>query len=165
MEPRPRQNDAPIAMQPGRAYEASGDFGAARTNYFKAADRDNAYAQNNPGVLYDSGLGGFPKDDHEAVSCTDDEIFKRGIFRLVKALDCIGGQLAHPYRGNLQFGLEAALLLDRIQKEFPKAFESSAGGRIAYPNLSAYVARGEERSAFRRAFDVQLAVFTAASTS
>jgi glutathione S-transferase len=34
-----------------------------------------------------------------------------------------------------------------------------------YPNLSAYVARGEARPAFKRAFDAQLAVFTAASTS
>ncbi|MGX0964935.1 glutathione S-transferase [Bradyrhizobium japonicum] len=33
-----------------------------------------------------------------------------------------------------------------------------------YPDLSAYVARGEARPAFRRAFDAQLAVFTAAST-
>jgi glutathione S-transferase len=33
-----------------------------------------------------------------------------------------------------------------------------------YLNLSAYVARGEARPAFRRAFDAQLAVFTAAST-
>jgi glutathione S-transferase len=32
-----------------------------------------------------------------------------------------------------------------------------------YPNLSAYVARGEARPAFRRAFAAQLAVFTAAS--
>jgi glutathione S-transferase len=31
-----------------------------------------------------------------------------------------------------------------------------------YPNLSAYVARGEARPAYRRAFDAQLAVFTAA---
>ena len=29
-----------------------------------------------------------------------------------------------------------------------------------YPNLSAYVARGEARPAYRRAFDAQLAVFT-----
>jgi glutathione S-transferase len=34
-----------------------------------------------------------------------------------------------------------------------------------YPNLSAYVARGEERPAYKRAFAAQLAVFTAASTS
>jgi glutathione S-transferase len=33
-----------------------------------------------------------------------------------------------------------------------------------YPNLSAYVARSEARPAFKRAFDAQLAVFTAAST-
>jgi len=30
-----------------------------------------------------------------------------------------------------------------------------------YPNLSAYVARGEARAAYKRAFDAQLAVFTA----
>ncbi|WP_150291442.1 glutathione S-transferase family protein [Sphingobium estronivorans] len=34
----------------------------------------------------------------------------------------------------------------------------------AYPALSAYVARGEARPAYRRAFDAQRAVFTAAST-
>jgi glutathione S-transferase len=33
-----------------------------------------------------------------------------------------------------------------------------------YPNLSAYVAHGEARPAYKRAFDAQLAVFTAAST-
>jgi glutathione S-transferase len=33
-----------------------------------------------------------------------------------------------------------------------------------YPNLSTYVARGESRPAFKRAFDAQLAVFTAASS-
>ncbi len=33
-----------------------------------------------------------------------------------------------------------------------------------YPVLSAYVARGEARPAFRRAFEAQLAVFTAVST-
>jgi glutathione S-transferase len=33
-----------------------------------------------------------------------------------------------------------------------------------YPNLSAYVARGEARPAYRRAFDAQLAVFSAASS-
>jgi glutathione S-transferase len=29
-----------------------------------------------------------------------------------------------------------------------------------YPNLAAYVARGEARPAYQRAFDAQLAVFT-----
>ncbi|MEK1890965.1 MAG: hypothetical protein AAAB35_26040, partial [Phyllobacterium sp.] len=32
-----------------------------------------------------------------------------------------------------------------------------------YPNLSAYVARGEARPAYKRALDAQLAVFAAAS--
>ena len=39
----------------------------------------------------------------------------------------------------------------------------SSGMLDDYPNLAAYVARGEARPAFRRAFDAQLAVFTAAS--
>jgi len=34
-----------------------------------------------------------------------------------------------------------------------------------YPNLSAYVARGEARPAYKRAFDAQLAVFNATQTS
>ena len=40
----------------------------------------------------------------------------------------------------------------------------STGILDEYANLSAYVARGETRPAFRRAFDAQLAVFIAAST-
>jgi glutathione S-transferase len=40
-------------------------------------------------------------------------------------------------------------------------FRSKGSGILsAYPNLSAYVARGEARPAFRRAFDAQSAVFT-----
>lgn len=39
----------------------------------------------------------------------------------------------------------------------------SSGLLQAYPTLAAYVARGEARPAFQRAFDAQLAVFTAAS--
>ena len=38
------------------------------------------------------------------------------------------------------------------------------GSGLLDQNLAAYVARGEARPAFRRAFDAQLAVFTAAST-
>jgi len=34
-----------------------------------------------------------------------------------------------------------------------------------HPNLSAYIARGEARPAYQRAFDAQLAVFTVASSS
>jgi glutathione S-transferase len=39
----------------------------------------------------------------------------------------------------------------------------SSGLLDEYPNLAAYVARGEARLAFQRAFAAQLAVFTAAS--
>ena len=41
---------------------------------------------------------------------------------------------------------------------------SGSGIVEEYPNLAAYVARGEARPAYKRAFDAQLAVFTAAST-
>jgi glutathione S-transferase len=40
---------------------------------------------------------------------------------------------------------------------------SGSGMLEEYPNLTAYVARGEARPAYKRAFDDQLAVFTAAS--
>lgn len=42
--------------------------------------------------------------------------------------------------------------------------KASSGMLDEYPNISAYVARGEARPAYKRAFDAQLAVFTAAST-
>ena len=42
---------------------------------------------------------------------------------------------------------------------------SGAGIVEKYPRLSAYVARGEARPAYKRAFDAQLAVFLAASTT
>ena len=41
---------------------------------------------------------------------------------------------------------------------------SGSGLVEEYPNLAAYVARGEARPAYQRAFDAQLAVFTAASS-
>jgi glutathione S-transferase len=41
----------------------------------------------------------------------------------------------------------------------------SSGILERYPNLCAYVARGEARAAFRRAFDAQLAVFTGKAAS
>jgi glutathione S-transferase len=40
---------------------------------------------------------------------------------------------------------------------------SGSGLLEEYPNVAAYVARGEARPAYRRAFAAQLAVFTAAS--
>ena len=39
---------------------------------------------------------------------------------------------------------------------------TASGTLEAYPNLSAYVARGEARPAYKRALDAQLAVFTGA---
>jgi glutathione S-transferase len=36
----------------------------------------------------------------------------------------------------------------------------SSGILDEYPNLAAYIARGEGRPAYRRAFDAQLAVYT-----
>jgi glutathione S-transferase len=38
-----------------------------------------------------------------------------------------------------------------------------AGMLVEYPNLAAYVARGEARPAYKRAFDAQLAAFTAST--
>ena len=44
-------------------------------------------------------------------------------------------------------------------------FRSKASGILSeYPNLSAYVARGESRPAFRRAFAAQLAVFSSSQS-
>jgi glutathione S-transferase len=40
----------------------------------------------------------------------------------------------------------------------------SSGLLTEYPNLSAYVARGEARPAYQRAFAAQLAAYVAAST-
>ena len=42
---------------------------------------------------------------------------------------------------------------------------SGSGLLEEYPSLSAYVARGEARPAYQRAFDAQLAVFKAASSA
>jgi glutathione S-transferase len=41
---------------------------------------------------------------------------------------------------------------------------SGSGMLDEYPDLSTYVARGQPRPAYKRAFDAQLAVVTAAST-
>jgi hypothetical protein len=98
--------------------------------YWVALDRDNC-------ELVRAGLLRFRRPDSYTTNelpstngqldlmYADDEILKRGIFRLAEALDCIGGQLTHPHRDRLEFGLEATVLLDRIQKEFPGAFEGN----------------------------------------
>ena len=56
----------------------------------------------------------------------------------------------------------------RVQRRRPDDGDGAAqalrmGILEEYPNLSAYVARGQARPAFKRAFDAQLAVFTAAT--
>lgn len=70
-----------------------------------------------------------------SLAFADDQVLKRGIVRLSEAIECIGGQLAHSYRGNLAFGLEAALLLDRIQKEFNDAFDGDPFWGMRVPGL------------------------------
>jgi glutathione S-transferase len=45
-----------------------------------------------------------------------------------------------------------------------RRFEPGAGIVEEHPNLAAYVARGEARPAYKRAFEAQLAVFNAASS-
>jgi hypothetical protein len=53
----------------------------------------------------------------------DDGLLNPGLLRLAESIDCIGGQLAN--RGKRAFGLEAALLLDRIQRDFPEALRGN----------------------------------------
>ena len=65
----------------------------------------------------------------------DNKILNRGLARLAEAIECIGGQLAHPYRANKAFGLDAVLLLDRIQKEFPSAFKGDHFWQLRVPGL------------------------------
>src|SRR5215471_765663 len=114
-------------------------------NYWVALDRDNC-------ELVRAGLLRFRRphsyNTNELPSTSsqldllyaDNEVLRRGIFHLAEALDCIGGQLAHPYRGKLEFGLEAALLLDRTQKEFADVFDGSHWWNTRIPGwLNTYV--------------------------
>jgi hypothetical protein len=50
------------------------------------------------------------------------ELLKRGIRCLAEGIECIGGQLG--FRGDRLIALEAALLLDRLQRTHPEAFEN-----------------------------------------
>jgi TPR repeat protein len=59
-------DDARVAMQLGRAYQAAKNFEAARIQYVKASQQGNAVAAANLASLYATGQGG-PKDDTEAV--------------------------------------------------------------------------------------------------
>jgi glutathione S-transferase len=53
---------------------------------------------------------------------------------------------------------------DLMMVSVPLRLKASSGLLDEFPNLSAYVARGGARPAYKRAFDAQLAAFTAAST-
>jgi hypothetical protein len=63
----------------------------------------------------------------------DLEFLRRGLLRLAEAIECIGGQLGQ--RGDRAFALEAALLLDRIQKEHPDVFTDNPSWRHRVPGL------------------------------
>jgi hypothetical protein len=108
--------------------------------YWVALDRDNCELVR-AGLLrlrrpHSYKTNELPSTNSQlGLAYVDDEILKQGILRLAEALDCIGGQLAHPHRNNLRFGLEAALLLDRIQKEFPSAFEGNHWWKTRVPGL------------------------------
>jgi hypothetical protein len=72
----------------------------------------------------------------------DDRVLKKGLFRLAEAIECIGGQLAHPNRNRRVFALHAAVLLDRIQQEFPDVFAGNPWWKLRVPGLlKQYVVR------------------------
>ena len=72
----------------------------------------------------------------------DDRVLKKGLFRLAEAIECIGGQLAHPNRNWRVFALHAAVLLDRIQQEFPDVFAGNPWWKLRVPGLlKQYVVR------------------------
>ncbi len=60
-------NDARIAMQLGRAYQAAKNFDAARSQLLKAYQNGSPQAAAGVALLYMNGRDGFPKDDVEAV--------------------------------------------------------------------------------------------------
>jgi hypothetical protein len=112
--------------------------------YWVGLDRDNCELVRT-GLLRFRRPGSYTTNELPSTNSqldllyADDEILKCGIFRLAEALDCIGGQLAN--RGNLQFGREAVVLLDRIRKEFPGAFDGNPfwNARIPSPMMDTYV--------------------------
>jgi TPR repeat protein len=60
-------NDARIAMQLGRAYQAARNFDAARVQYLKAYENGSAQAAANLALHYLNGQGGLAKDDSESL--------------------------------------------------------------------------------------------------
>lgn len=78
--------------------------------------------------------------------------------RIRKRLDQLSGRLGDADWLDGEFSAGDLLMVTVLRR-----LEGS-GILNEYPNLSAYIARGEARPAYQRAFDAQLAVFTAASS-
>ncbi|OCP38684.1 glutathione S-transferase family protein [Ensifer sp. LC163] len=78
--------------------------------------------------------------------------------RIRKRLDDLSGRLGDADWLDGEFSAGDLLMVTVLRR-----LEGS-GILKDYPNLSAYIARGEARPAYRRAFDAQLAVFTAAAS-
>lgn len=78
--------------------------------------------------------------------------------RIRKRLDQLSGRLGDADWLDGEFSAGDLLMVTVLRR-----LEGS-GILNEYPNLSAYIARGEARPAYKRAFDAQLAVFTAASS-
>lgn len=78
--------------------------------------------------------------------------------RIRKRLDQLSGRLGDADWLDGEFSAGDLLMVTVLRR-----LEGS-GILNEYPNLSAYIARGEARPAYKRAFAAQLAVFTAASS-
>ncbi|OCP17754.1 MULTISPECIES: glutathione S-transferase family protein [unclassified Ensifer] len=78
--------------------------------------------------------------------------------RIRKRLDDLSGRLGDADWLDGEFSAGDLLMVTVLRR-----LEGS-GILKDYPNLSAYIARGQARPAYQRAFDAQLAVFTAAAS-
>lgn len=112
-------DDARIAMQLGRAYEAAKNFDAARIQYFEAYQHGNAQAAAGLALLYVNGQG-VPKDDAEAVR----------LFKIAADLGNAQGQNGLGYlfqqgRGGPKDDIEAARLFKLAADQgYPAAQEN-----------------------------------------
>jgi len=79
--------------------------------------------------------------------------------RIRGVLDRLSGRLGHADWLDGAFSAGDLLMVSVLRRL------GSSGLLDDYPNLAAYVARGEARPAFKRAFAAQLAVFTASQQS
>jgi glutathione S-transferase len=79
--------------------------------------------------------------------------------RIRKRLDELSGRLGEADWLDGDFSAGDLMMVTVLRRA------GGSGILEAYPNLRAYIARGEARPAYQRAFDAQLAVFTVASAS